>query len=98
MICHNSIRHVNELRILLLNLSRIRASPRNLLNSIKEWDKDISVVVGIHPLKDGGETFKSHTGIDVLGGERTEGTVGLAVELDEDVVPDFNDVGEVGVD
>lgn len=34
----------------------------------------------------------------MLGGEGAEAAVGFAIELDEDVVPYFDDVGEVGVD
>lgn len=34
----------------------------------------------------------------MLGGEVTERAVCLTIELDEEVVPHYDDVGEVGVD
>ena len=39
--------------------------------------------------------FKTHTGIDVFGGQFAETTIGLSVVLDKDEVPDFD--AEIGV-
>ena len=37
------------------------------------------------------QPLHAHTGVNVLGGQRLEGPILLAVELDEDVVPNLND-------
>ena len=60
--------------------------------------EDVGVVVGSFVLEDGDEAFEAHAGIDVFGWEGAERAVLLAIELDEDVVPDLDDVGVAGVD
>jgi hypothetical protein len=39
---------------------------------------------------DAGDALEAHAGVDVFGGQRGEGAVGVRVELDEDVVPDLD--------
>ena len=46
---------------------------------------------------DAGDAFEAHTGVDVLGGERRKGAVGVGVELDEDVIPDLDAARAGGV-
>mmetsp|Transcript_9357 Transcript_9357/g.15007 ORF Transcript_9357/g.15007 Transcript_9357/m.15007 type:complete len:626 (+) Transcript_9357:1284-3161(+) len=69
-----------------------------LLDFFKERHEDIGIVVGIDTLQDASKTFETHTGIDVLGGERSKRSIGLTIELNENVVPDFNDIWQIGVD
>ena len=69
----------------------------HLFYDIKQRFKEVGVVVGVDALQDAGDAFEPHACVDVLGGEWFEGS-GLAIELDEDEVPDLDDVGVVLVD
>mmetsp|Transcript_8153 Transcript_8153/g.17616 ORF Transcript_8153/g.17616 Transcript_8153/m.17616 type:complete len:466 (+) Transcript_8153:1609-3006(+) len=97
MIGHHSISHVHEPLILSANLPSIRPGPRDLLNSIKQGDENVRIIIGIHSLQNGSQTFETHARVDVLCGEGTEAAISLSVELDEHVVPYFDYVGKVGV-
>jgi hypothetical protein len=46
-------------------------------------------------LKDRDESFEAHACVDVFIGEGPEGSVCFAIVLNEDVVPDFEDIGIV---
>lgn len=98
MIGYNPIGHVNEVWIIGSNLTSIRACSRNLLNGIEKWNEYIGVIIGINTLEDGSETFESHTGVDMLGRQRTERPVSFPIELNEDIVPYFNNIGTIGID
>ena len=65
---------------------------------LDEGLEDVGVVVGFFALHDHAETFEAHAGVDVLGFEGLEGTVGKAVVLHEDKIPDFDYEGVVFVD
>lgn len=43
-------------------------------------------------LQDGGDALQAHAGVNMLRGQHLEAAVGLAVELDENVVPDLQHV------
>ena len=49
-------------------------------------------------LHNGADALETHAGIDVTGGQRSEGSVGVGVELDEDEVPDLDTFGGAFVD
>ena len=53
--------------------------------------ENIDFVVGMNALHDGGDTLNPHTGIHRRFGQRLECTIGLAVELHEDHVPDLDE-------
>ncbi len=65
---------------------------------LNEGLEDVGVVVGAFALHDHAEALEAHAGIDVLGFQGFKGAVGFAVELHEDEVPDFDDLGVVLVD
>jgi hypothetical protein len=44
------------------------------------------------------KAFKAHAGVNVFGGKRLQGTVILAIELDEDIVPDLHNERVVFID
>ena len=46
---------------------------------------------------DASDAFEAHAGIYMFGGERGEGAVGVGVELNENMVPDFDAAGAAGV-
>jgi hypothetical protein len=49
-------------------------------------------------LQDTCEAFKAHARVNVLGWEGSQGSVGFAIVLNKDNVPNFNDIGHVGID
>jgi hypothetical protein len=49
-------------------------------------------------LDDRNQALEAHSSIDVFVWKRSEGTISLTIELDEDVVPDLNDVWIVLID
>ena len=57
----------------------------------------VGVVVGGLALEHHAQALEAHAGVDVLGGQRLEVAVGLAVVLHEHEVPDLDDVVVVGV-
>ncbi len=59
---------------------------------------EVGVVVAPPVLKHRDQALEAHAGVDVAGGQELQGPAGLAVELDEDVIPDLEDVGVAGVD
>ena len=58
----------------------------------------VDAVVAVLALDDLRDAFEAHAGIDVLRGERRELAAGVAVELDEDEVPDFHHARVFAVD
>ena len=69
-----------------------------LLYPADEAGEDVGVVVGFLALEHCAEALEAHAGVDILGGKRFEGAVGLAVELHEDEVPYLDDERVVVVD
>ena len=98
MVSDDPIRHVLLADVLSAELTGVRLGAGDGLDGVEDWHEDVGVVVGHLPLEDGRESFESHAGVDVLGGERLEDPALLAVELDEDDVPDLEAVGIVHVD
>ena len=80
----------------------------HFLQFIEQRAENVGVVVGnagvlevgevFRAVDDGDDALEAHAGIDVLGGERREGAVGVGVVLDEDVVPNLDAAGVGAVD
>jgi hypothetical protein len=98
MIRHNSISRIDPIDVLLPKLTLVLPRPRQLLDLVEKGGEDVGVVVRADILEDRDKTFEAHAGVDVLVGEGSEGGVGFAVELHEDVVPNLEDIGVVHVD
>mmetsp|Transcript_25502 Transcript_25502/g.54394 ORF Transcript_25502/g.54394 Transcript_25502/m.54394 type:complete len:414 (+) Transcript_25502:1750-2991(+) len=96
----DSIGHIHESIVLLrTDLASVwSGSSRQHPNFFEKRLKDIRVVVGIDTLQDRGQSLESHTRIDVLRWQRAQASVGFAIELNKDVVPDLDNVGQVGID
>ena len=60
---------------------------RKVLAHRDQIAQDIRVVVVVYTLHDGSDALKTHTGIDVLLGQRNERAVFLCVILREDAIP-----------
>ena len=65
---------------------------------LDEGLEDVGVVVGAFALHDHAEALEAHAGVDVLGCQRLEAAVGLAVELHEHEVPYLDHLRVVFVD
>src|SRR6267378_4547127 len=64
--------------------------------------KKISVVVGDDPLQDGGDAFEAHASVHAGLGQGSKNAAGVAVELHEHEIPDFDVAaavaGELAID
>jgi hypothetical protein len=98
VIRNNTVSSVNSVNILRSELSSVIPSTSQLLDFGEYGGEDVGVVVGALILDDGYETLEAHASVDVLGGEGLERAVGFTVELDENVVPDFEYIGVVLID
>ena len=69
-------------------------APVNPPNLLKDREEDIGIVIRIDPLQDADVRRSNPIPVSTCcAGRGLERPVGLAVELDEDVVPDLDDVG-----
>ena len=91
MIGNGAIGRILEGGVLLKDKASVRSNLGILLNLTEEGLEDINVVVRGLVLKEGYQSLQSHAGIDVLIGQ--SGKAGfVSVVLDEDNVPDFDDI------
>mmetsp|Transcript_12867 Transcript_12867/g.42976 ORF Transcript_12867/g.42976 Transcript_12867/m.42976 type:complete len:420 (+) Transcript_12867:1711-2970(+) len=95
---HHAVRHVDGPGVLGADAAAVRRREAGeLLDGGEERREDVGVVVGHLALEDGGEALKAHARVDVLVRQRLQAR-GVAVVLDEDVVPDLQNVRVVEVD
>ena len=71
---------------------------RKFGNFANDGLEDIGVVVGVLALEHTHQAFEAHTGVDDLVGKPFERTVGFAVVLHEDEVPNLDDLWIVLID
>jgi hypothetical protein len=98
VIRNDSVRRVDAVRVLVSQLAGIRSRARELLDLLEDGGKAVRVVVGRNVVQDRDETLETHSRVHVLGRQRAQGARRLAVVLDENVVPDLEDIGVIGVD
>ena len=67
------------------------------LGFIEQGFEQVSFVVAFDLLDDSNDAFETHAGIDMFFGQGLEFGFGKAVELDENVVPNFNDTITIAV-
>mmetsp|Transcript_37815 Transcript_37815/g.65613 ORF Transcript_37815/g.65613 Transcript_37815/m.65613 type:complete len:854 (-) Transcript_37815:547-3108(-) len=94
---HHPVGHVHVVRVLGLDLARVVAGARHLLDGAEDGLEDVRVVVGGLALQDGGQPLEAHARVHVLVGQLAQHAALLAVELNEHVVPDLDHVRQVGV-
>jgi hypothetical protein len=82
---------------ILLGIFAIDAA-RHLSDDLDDRLEDVGVVVGGLALQSHAEAFETHSGVDHLGRQRLKRTVGLAVVLHEDEVPDLDHLGIILID
>mmetsp|Transcript_29027 Transcript_29027/g.40434 ORF Transcript_29027/g.40434 Transcript_29027/m.40434 type:complete len:200 (+) Transcript_29027:2036-2635(+) len=102
MIHHDSVSGVSQNSFLILPGHQTLVFPNlrvcSLMHGLQERLEAIDVVIGIFVLHDGYHTLKPHARIHVLGGKRFELSASFTVVLDENQVPDLDDVRVVHVD
>src|SRR5262245_35463522 len=76
--------------------SAVRAAGQ-LPNRIENGCENIRVVIARLPLEDGSDALEAHASIDVLRRQRCQCAVGPAVVLDEDEVPDLDNVWRTAI-
>ena len=91
MVSDNAVGGVNTIDVLCTELAGIWTCPTKLLDLHHDWVKDVCIIVGQLVLDDRDDTFEAHASVYMFRRERFQRTVLLTVELDEDVIPDFND-------
>lgn len=94
----NTIRGVNTICILCAEFSLIWPGTSQFLDFVEYWDEDVGVVIRAFVLNDGDQSLETHTSIDMFRRKRSEGAISLAVELNEHVVPYFQNIWVVFVD
>ena len=94
MIGDNAISRVFQ----IIQLARIRRRAGDFLNRLEDRRENVGVVVARLVLQHRRDAFEAHAGVDVLGGQWRQAFVGVAVELDEDQVPDLDDLVRAAVD
>ena len=67
-------------------------------DGFEDRGEHIGVVVGLLALKNGAHAFKAHAGVHVFGRQSFEFAAGVAVELDENQVPNLNNTRIPSVD
>ena len=60
--------------------------------------ENIRIVIALLALQHHTQTFKAHTGINMMRGQRLELSVGFAVELHEDQIPNLDHLRMTGID
>ena len=71
---------------------------RHLARGLDDRHEQVGVVVAVLVLEDGDDPLQAGARVDVPGGQRHEVARRLAVELDEDEVPQLDEPGAVAVD
>mmetsp|Transcript_48034 Transcript_48034/g.94876 ORF Transcript_48034/g.94876 Transcript_48034/m.94876 type:complete len:315 (-) Transcript_48034:706-1650(-) len=98
MISHDSVCHVNTVRVLFSHLSGVRTEAWNhFLNLLKNGAENIRVVVAAHVLENGDQSLETHSGVNGPEREFGQASVVIPVVLHEHKVPDLKYVRIVGV-
>ena len=82
----------------IIELSAVWPRAGTRANRFENGRPQVGVVVRALVLNHRDKAFETHAGIDVLRRQRLQRTIGLAVELDENVIPDLKDIGVAGID
>ncbi len=98
MVGEDAVGGVDVALVLGAELAAVLPGTGKFVDRVEVGAEEVGVVVGADVVQDRDEALEAHAGVDVLVGQGAEGAVGLAVELDEDEVPDLEDIGVVLVD
>lgn len=95
---NHTIRSIDPIYIAVTKLACVRSHTCDLLNPREEWSKDICVVIRSYTLNGCNEALKAHASINVFGGKGLQRAIILAIELDEDIIPDLHDEWVIFID
>jgi hypothetical protein len=98
MVRDDAVSSVDAIHVVSTKAPFVWTSSSEFADLFKDGQEDVGIVVGSPVLDGGDQSLEAHTGINVFGWKRAKGPVVFAVELDEDVVPDFQDIRIVLVD
>jgi hypothetical protein len=98
MICNDSISSINAVYVLFSEFALIRSDSTDFLYPLENRCENVGVIVRSSVLDYGHQSLEAHSSVDVLCRQRSEGPIIFAVELDEDVVPDFEDIWVILID
>ena len=94
MVCKDPVCNVDG----IIETAFVGAASRDAADGVEEWCPEVRVVVASLPLQDPDDPFKAHARIDMTRGQGNKFTPILTIELDEDQVPDLDDIRVVHVD
>jgi hypothetical protein len=98
MIRNYTICGIDTIHIIITELACIWPNTCDLLNPREEWSKDVGVIIRSYTLNGCDKALKTHASVNVFGGKGLQGTVILAIELDEDIIPDLHNEGVIFID
>lgn len=98
MIRNNTVSSIDSVSIFIAEPSLICSKSSDCLDSFENRGKYIRVIVGSLVLYYGHKTLKTHTSVNVFRRQSLESTIMFTVELDKNVVPDFQNVRVILVD
>lgn len=98
MVGDDAVGGVDAIYIVGTKAPFVRTNAGEFSDLVKNGKEDICIVIGSPVLDGGDQSFKAHAGVDVFRGKGTKRPIVFAVKLDEDIVPDLQDVRIVLVD
>jgi hypothetical protein len=98
MVRNNTVSSIDSISIFIAKPSLVCSKSSDFLNSFENRGKYIRVIVGSLLLDYGHKTLKTHAGVNVFRRQTLESTIMFTIELDKDVVPDFQNVRVILVD
>jgi hypothetical protein len=98
MVGDDSVGGVNAIYIVGTKTPLVRTNAGEFSDLVKNGKEDICIVIGSLVLDGRDQSLKAHAGVDVFGRKGAERPIVFAVELDEYVIPDLQDVGIILVD
>lgn len=92
MICDNTVRRINEVRVIISEFALVWSHSAGLLHLLNDWHEKVRVVVRPLSLDDGQDPFQTDSCVDVVCRKRRERSVVLGPELDEHAIREFNHI------
>ena len=93
MVSQDAVRRVQW----IFEISAVRTGSGSRSNRIKNAGEHVGVVVAVLALQNSDNALEAHPRIDMLCGQWDQGAVVSTVELHEDQIPNFNDLGIIGI-
>jgi hypothetical protein len=95
---NHTIRSIDPIYIAVTKLACVRSRTCNLLDTSEEWSEDVCVIIRSYTLNGSNEALKAHASVNVFSGKGLQRAIILAIELDEDIIPDFHNEWVIFID